>query len=149
MADDDQKTPGQRLYERWRNTPGSDREAYLGGVHQARWEALAVGLGLYPHPNDDEHAVAYRVELMAGQPWPEVPAGLVFATDADRNWSKFDLSECGHKLSTLVERAGWSLDICVACGTVTRGPVCEHPAGFEWNEAGTLLRCKTCGVDGT
>lgn len=64
----------------------------------------------------------------------------------DRNWSCFDLSDCRHTSNACVEKGGWAVEICEACGhTEVR---CTH-ANCEWNTEGTLLRCTTCGIDGT
>lgn len=66
----------------------------------------------------------------------------------DRRWSCFDLSGCDHASPRALVYAGaWVLEICERCGTVTEKN-CTHER-CEWNEAGTLLRCTTCGVDGT
>ena len=59
---------------------------------------------------------------MSSHPWPsEKEIEVAHRTRPfDRNWSKFDLPD----------------------------PLCDHNR-CEWNEAGTLLRCTTCGIDGT
>lgn len=89
---------------------------------------------------------------MSDHPWPTAEEiakrhnGVL-----DRDWSKFDLSECRHSLMVNATPVGvgqpdWFVEYCPICGhTESR---CNHNL-FEWNEAGTLLRCKTCGIDGT
>lgn len=101
-----------------------------------------------PEYADEAQLVKYRVDQMAAQPWPEVDEGREFKSDADRAWSKFDLGDCDHRRSSGVEVAGWALDVCVRCGAVVGKVECLHPA-TQWNEDGTMLRCATCGVDGT
>lgn len=102
--------------------------------------------------------VGYRVEQMRDAAWPSAEqiaaanatanAAATARTAFDRTWSSFDLSDCKHPLSIGTEVAGWFVDVCVRCGRATPG-VCTHPAGMEWNDEGTLLRCRTCGRDGT
>ena len=87
-------------------------------------------------------------------PWP-TPAEIAGAHDEarplDRSWSKFPLDECRHPLMVGITTLGvgqpdWNVEICPDCGHVTS--CCNHNRA-EWNDAGTLLRCTTCGTDGT
>jgi hypothetical protein len=66
----------------------------------------------------------------------------------NRRWSCFDFHQCTHPLMVGVGSmwGKWTVEICPICGhTVSQ---CLHEK-MEWNEAGTLLRCATCGIDGT
>lgn len=98
--------------------------------------------------------VSYRIEEFRDADWPS--AAQIAAVNArvesggrfDRTWSCFDLRSCSHALSQCIEVAGWEVEVCTRCGHATTIG-CTHPAGFVWNEPGTLLRCRTCGSDGT
>lgn len=86
-------------------------------------------------------------------PWPSEREIRLAQTSPrfDRDWSKFDFSECKHGLMIGVTPLGvgqpdWNVEICHFCGHVESQ--CNHNK-FEWNETGSLLRCTTCGTDGT
>lgn len=90
---------------------------------------------------------------MSDYPWPpEDHIALVHGSPGfERNWSCFDLSGCGHNVMVSVTPLGvnqgdWHVMLCRECGHTTTE--CLHNK-MEWNEAGTLLRCTTCGKDGT
>lgn len=90
---------------------------------------------------------------MSDRPWP-TEAQIEFAQarfaqrgDRARIWSTFSFASCGHERTEFAVVGDWELEICVECGSVTR-KTCLHTE-MEWNAAGTLLRCKNCGLDGT
>lgn len=64
----------------------------------------------------------------------------------------FDLSDCPHTVRSMVEvenaHGVWGVEICVDCGLLVAGPECPH-ISCHWNEAGTMLQCDNCGIDGT
>lgn len=83
------------------------------------------------------------------RPWPtadEIAEAHVLGAEKPREWSCFDLSDCRHTASHLIERDSWTIDVCDACGYTT--VTCNHQT-CEWNTEGTLLRCTTCGIDAT
>lgn len=88
---------------------------------------------------------------MSTQPWPTAQE-IVQAQASDlsedkaRAWSCFDLSDCKHTSRAVVVVGAWEVEVCERCGDTQT--TCTHPSS-EWNKAGTLLRCTTCGVDGT
>ena len=98
----------------------------------------------------DNPMLRYRVQQFDDEPWPtaEQIGAAAEARPFDRRWSCFRVDDCTHPIGALAEVAGWSIEVCPLCGH-TSNVHCLHEAGFEWNEAGTLLRCRTCGVDGT
>lgn len=66
----------------------------------------------------------------------------------DRKWSMFDLSTCDHPSPLhIVYVNDWEITICPSCATILQKK-CEHKH-CEWEADGTLLRCTTCGIDGT
>ncbi|MDO8185852.1 hypothetical protein Q5424_01235 [Conexibacter sp. JD483] len=94
--------------------------------------------------------VRYRIDQLGAVPWPS-PAQIASAHGADRldrQWSCFDLSDCRHQVTIPTEVAGWAIDVCARYGRKSPSE-CTHPTGFECDAAGTLLRCRTCGLDGT
>lgn len=64
----------------------------------------------------------------------------------DKYWSCYDFSNCKHIIRRVSYIENWQLETCVECGNTE--VECAHN-NFEWNKEGTLLRCKTCGRDGT
>lgn len=90
---------------------------------------------------------------MSDRPWPteaqiiQGQARFELLGDRARIWSTFSFASCPHERSEVCVVGDWELEVCVECGQVTRR-VCRHTE-MEWNEAGTLLRCKNCGLDGT
>lgn len=91
---------------------------------------------------------------MTDHAWPsaqEIAQAHNETRPLDRDWSKFDFSGCRHPLMIGVTPLGvgqpeWNVDICPTCGHVESQ--CNHNQ-FVWNDAGTLPRCTTCGIDGT
>lgn len=99
----------------------------------------------------DAAAVQYRVDV--GNQFPTPTDSAIWnahrtGVELARSWSSYPLGECDHALRIDSEVAGWTTSVCVRCGDASPGQ-CTHPAGFEWVRDGRLLRCRTCGVDGT
>jgi hypothetical protein len=76
------------------------------------------------------------------------------AGNVDRKWSLIDFSACKHErtefLTTRVgygTHKGWEVVACHDCGQPLEHS-CTHPE-WLWNDAGTLLSCTLCGLDGT
>ena len=72
-----------------------------------------------------------------------------------RDWRTsllYDLSDCPHTQRRMFEVENehgiWGVEICVNCGLLVAGPECPH-VSCHWNEAGTMLQCDNCGIDGT
>lgn len=72
----------------------------------------------------------------------------------DRRWRErtvIDFTGCPHTTCSLIEvendNGVWGMEICVKCGVQVRRE-CPHTIN-DWNDDGTLLRCRNCGVDGT
>lgn len=69
----------------------------------------------------------------------------------------FDFSDCAHTAETIIEvkasgsdgstLGAWGVALCARCGTQT-AKECAHTI-CVWNEDGTLLTCRNCGIDGT
>ncbi len=92
---------------------------------------------------------------MSDHPWPH--EGLILRQSARveagvaganwRHWTLFDFSQCTHEEQNVMVQAGdWEVEVCTRCGAGRKA--CNH-TNMVWNEAGTLLRCANCGIDGT
>lgn len=64
----------------------------------------------------------------------------------NREWTRFDFSNCQHERNTIAYAGKWEIALCNDCGSFIY-KVCTHE--MIWNDAGTLLRCNICGIDGT
>lgn len=91
--------------------------------------------------------------MAANHPWPSERQIAVMHQDdvfniVGRQWSCFPRRAyaCQHPLMHGAELGPWHVDVCDTCGHTE--VQCLHHEN-EWNEAGTLLRCKNCGMDGT
>lgn len=84
--------------------------------------------------------------------WPSERTIEIMHTDdvfaiVGRTWSCFPKPmNCRHPLMYGAEVGPHYVDVCATCGHTE--VQCTHKE-MEWNEAGTLLRCKHCGIDGT
>lgn len=85
-------------------------------------------------------------------PWPSDATIATMHQDdvfniVGRRWSCFHKPlDCRHPLMHGAEAGPYYVDVCATCGHAE--VQCLHRE-HEWNEAGTLLRCKQCGIDGT